>query len=184
MADASTQDPPDTPTKEHGIEDPYIDLNSPCDIIEVEESENLISSRQIPQSKGKRRATPMQSSWSSKWTATGDAAAEIDRMMGEWSEMKMVWEQKQRKEVASSCGPDTVLDAMVVLNEVATEHPVMEVNYWKAAIHSKTELKPRSSLGWSLVRGRDGCLEGLTWTGDFRSYYLGGWDGTIFGRTI
>ncbi|XP_062176900.1 uncharacterized protein LOC133881865 isoform X3 [Alnus glutinosa] len=83
MADASTQDLLDTPPKERGIEDPYIDLNSPCNIIEVEESENLSPSRQIPQGKGKRCATPMQSSWSSKWTATGDAAAEIDRMTGE-----------------------------------------------------------------------------------------------------
>jgi len=59
MADASTQDPPDTPPKERGTEDPYIDLNSPCDISEVEESENLSPLRQIPQGKGKRRATPM-----------------------------------------------------------------------------------------------------------------------------
>jgi hypothetical protein len=36
---ASTQDPSDTPPEERGIENPYIDLNSPCGIIEVDESE-------------------------------------------------------------------------------------------------------------------------------------------------
>jgi hypothetical protein len=159
MAYASTQDPPDTPPEERGIEDPCIDLNSPCGIIEVDESENLSPPRQIPQGKGKRRATPMHSSRNSKRTATGDAIVEIDRMTGEWSEMKMDWERKQHKEGASSRGPDTVLDAMAILNEVAAEHPITEVNYWKAAHTFQNRAKakifigmePTKRVGWLLI---------------------------------
>jgi hypothetical protein len=102
----------------------------------------------------------MQSSRSSKRTATGDAIAEIDQMTGEWSQMKMVWERQQHKEGASSCGPDTVLDTMVVLNEVVAEHPITKVNYWKAAhkFQDRTKAKifigmePSKRVGW-LLRG-------------------------------
>jgi hypothetical protein len=159
MAHTSTQSPPDTHPGERGFEDSYIDLNSPCGIIEVDESE-ISPPRQIPQGKGKRRATPMQSSRSSKRTATSDAQTEIDRMTGEWSTMKMDWERKQRKEEASSRGPDTVLDAMAVLNEVVAEYPISEVNYWKAAHTFQDRVKakifigmePNKRVGW-LLRG-------------------------------
>jgi hypothetical protein len=100
----------------------------------------------------------MQSSQSSKRTATSDAATEIDRMTGEWSAMKMDWERKQRKEGASSRGPGTVLNAMAILNEVTAEHPIKEVNYWKAAYTFQDRVKveifirtePSKRVGWML----------------------------------
>jgi ligand-binding SRPBCC domain-containing protein len=74
--------------------------------------------------------------------------------------MKMDWERKQRKEGASSRGPDTMLDEMAVLNEVAAEHPITEVNYWKAAHTFQDQAKakifngmePSKRVGW-LLRG-------------------------------
>jgi hypothetical protein len=92
FAYASTQDPPDT-DDERGFDDPLIDLNNLCAVIDLEEPDMPRAGIRMPPNKGKRHATPLQSSQSSKLTNTTTEDLEVGKMSGEWSEMKSEFDQ-------------------------------------------------------------------------------------------
>jgi len=82
-----TQDPPDTDDK-RGFDNPLIDLNNLCAIIDLEEPDMPRASIRMPPNKVQRHATPLQSSRSSKRTNTTTKDLEVEKMSGEWLEMK------------------------------------------------------------------------------------------------
>jgi len=94
FAYASTQDPLDT-DDERGFDDPLIDLNNPCAVIDLEEPDMPRVGIRMPTNKGKWHATPLQSSWSSKRNNTTIEDLEIGKMSGEWSKMKRDFDQLQ-----------------------------------------------------------------------------------------
>jgi hypothetical protein len=87
FAYASTQDPTDI-DDERGFDDPLIDLNNPCAVIDLEEPDMPHAGIRMPPNKGKRRATPLQSSLINKRTNITIEDLEVRKMSSEWSEMK------------------------------------------------------------------------------------------------
>jgi hypothetical protein len=164
LAHANTQDPPDT-DDERGFDDPLIDLNNPCAVIDLEDLDMPRAGIRMQLNKGKRRATPLKFSWSSKRTYMTTEDLEVGKMSGEWSEMKREFDLlncklRTAKGSSATSRPDTIAEAMVVLNDVVAEHPVSEENYWRAA-NSFTDRKkawvfigidPIKRVGW-VMRG-------------------------------
>jgi len=165
LGHASTQSPPNTDEEDRQFDNQFIDQNSPCVVVDLEELHLQRSNRVKPKSKGKRRATPFQSSRSNKRTVTTTTDLEIEKWSDEWSEMGKIFNKglanlEKANGEGSSRDPDLALHAMVLLNEAIAETPVLEENYWKAA-HSfmdqqKTKIfigmTPDMRVGW-LQRG-------------------------------
>jgi hypothetical protein len=164
LAHASTQDPPDT-DDEHGFDDSLLDLNNPCAVIDLEELDMPRAGIRMPPNKGKRCATPLNSSRSSKRTNTTTEDLELGEMSGEWSKMKREFDLlncklRTAKGSFATSKPDVIAETMTVLNDVVAEHPVTEENYWRAA-NSFTDgtnarvfigMDPINRVGW-VMRG-------------------------------
>jgi hypothetical protein len=156
FAYASTQDPPDT-DDERGFDDPLIDLNNPCTVIDLEEPDMPYALIRMPPNKGKRHATPLQSSRSNKRTNTTTEDLEVGKMSSEWSEIKREFDQLQcnlrtAKGSAATSRPDVIVEAMAVLNDVVAEHPVTEENYWRVANSFTDRTKARIFIGMEPIK--------------------------------
>jgi len=164
LAHTSTQDPPDT-DDEHGFDNPLLDLNNLCAVINLEELDMPRVGIRMPPNKGKRCATPLNSSRSSKRTNTTTEDLELGEMSGEWSKMKREFDLlncklRTAKGSFATSKPDVIAETMTVLNDVVAEHPVTEENYWRAA-NSFTDgtnarvfigMDPINRVGW-VMRG-------------------------------
>jgi hypothetical protein len=160
FAYASTQEPPDT-DDERGFVDPLIDLNNLRAVIDLEKLDMPRVGIRMPPNKGKRHATTLKSSRSSKRTNTTIEDLEAGKMYGEWLEMKREFDLlhcnlRATKGSSAASRPDVIAEAMAVLNDVVAEHPVTEENYWRAA-NSFTDrtkasvfigMEPMKRVGW------------------------------------
>jgi hypothetical protein len=125
LAHASTQDPPDT-DDERSFDDPLLDLNNLCAVIDLEELDMPRAGIRMPPNKGKRRAIPLNSSRSYKRTNTTTEDLELEKMSGEWSEMKREFDLlncklKTAKGSSATSKTDVIAEAMAVINDVATD---------------------------------------------------------------
>jgi hypothetical protein len=156
LAYASTQDPPDT-DEERDFDDPLIDLNNLCAVIDLEEPDMPRAGIRMPPNKGKRHATPLKSSRSSKRTNTTTEDLEVGKMSSEWSEMKIEFDLlhcnlRKAKGSSATSRPDVIAEAMAVLNDVVAEHPVKEGNYWRAANSFTDRTKARVFIGMDPIK--------------------------------
>jgi hypothetical protein len=155
LGHASTQSPPDTDEEDCQFDNQFIDLNSPCAIVDLEEPHLQRSNCVKPKSKGKRRATPLQSSRNSKRTGTTKTDPKIEKLSDEWSKMRKHFNNglanlgKANGE-GSSREPDLTLNAMALLNEAIAETPVPEENYWKAAHSFMDQQNAKIFIGMTL----------------------------------
>jgi len=165
LAHASTQDLPDT-DDEHWFDNPLLDLNDPCAVIDLEELDMPRAGIRMPPNKGKRRATPLESSRSSKRTNTTTEDLEVGKMSGEWSEMKREFDLlncklRTAKGSSATSRPDVIAEAMAVLNDVVAEHPVIEENYWRAANSFSDKTKARVFIGMDPIKRMGWVMRGI-----------------------
>jgi hypothetical protein len=165
LAYASTQGPPNT-DDERGFDDPVIDLNNPCAVIDLEELDMPRAGIRLPSNKGKRHATSLKSSRSSKRTNTTNEDLEVGKMSGEWSEMKREFDLlhcnlRTAKGSSATSRPDVIAEAMAVLNDVVAEHPVTEENYWRAANSFTGRTKARVFIGMEPMKRVGWVMRGI-----------------------
>jgi hypothetical protein len=165
LAHASTQDSPDT-DDERGNDNPLLDLNNPCIVIDLEELDMPRLGIRMPPNKGKRRATPINSSRSSKRTNTTSEELEVGKMSGEWSEMKREFDLlncklRTAKGSFATSKPDVIAEAMAVLNDVLAKHPVTEENYWRAANSFTDRTKARVFIGMDPIKRVGWVMRGI-----------------------